>query len=763
MKKRTDYDGMLCVDYRRGNVLNYISVNGCDLGATEQFYCEVKNFNLPQPEVADSAVADLFIGAYGDPRWLVYYESFPQEATEYWHKKWTDMFNLWTIGTVTAAGFLNMLGGGKAAKVVQKTAQKEAQKLAKEGAEALVKKGITEAEKAIIERLGKAGVENTMKSMLAQNALTGAGMSVKAAERITKEVFEAVGKRSGARAFNKAKDQIETRIAKVLEEEFAAATPEFRKQLLKEIMEGGDRMVLKLGNEEVTGGLQALITRDLRKQLAGNIIKRRAYEKFLAELVNPDGTINANLLRNNAEAALKNLDNIAKINPTAAQKAWAGTREMLDIFMGGTFGGFTTRDFQRRPAKTFFKFLSDQSPIKFSGGGFVVGGTVLKTAVGLPRWVATHSYPIVLLLAWYIDAQDSLNEKFKPAGGNAIAINQPTLLGPTLPLGLHDSAFDYFVHNHIKGGVNPALTLVSPIATLMTSHSKYGQRMYYVSPCKADMKVYKRKCTCYKNPAMHKFTYPTGTINVEPGSVVPLNDAVLEAKLRQRWKDTAKAVRLEAWRSQWNALDQDSKNKFGTYDNYAEEQFIDEQFDNYDAMFFSEVVAPVGGIVKGRSGVINWLAGTRNVQGGLSAQMTGERMKSMYDASNAIKICDQEEFIKSSIETIGVVHRAFVASFVEAWGYTDPTASKELQRALLNDEYFKPDCLEVEPQRKGGYCYDFFPNVEWLRNLVLIADLVSGAVIIGFTGGLATPLWLLGVGLTSAALDVVLEAWEKWP
>jgi len=42
-------------------------------------------------------------------------------------------------------------------------------------------------------------------------------------------------------------------------------------------------------------------------------------------------------------------------------------------------------------------------------------------------------------------------------------------------------------------------------------------------------------------------------------------------------------------------------------------------------------------------------------------------------------------------------------------------------------------------------------------------SLVADAAIIGLTGGIATPLALVGSGMAFAAVDVVLENFEKWP
>lgn len=812
LEKHNQYDSMLCVDFRRGTVINYISINGCDIPVTESFSCAVKNFQLPQADIKTGNIVKdavkFWIEGFGDPRWLVYYESFPPEAAEYWHKDWHDIMNVWTIGTITLSGVLNMAGGvgGKAAKVA-KTAAKEGEKLAKEGAEALIKKGITEAEQAIIKRLGKNGVENTMKMIIMEEsvqAINGVGEGI--ANKITKEVAEAIGTKTGTRAWKKAVEKgLDKKIGDIIEKDLTRIPQEFidvrmakaplseflgpggralsdaelkvvkenlRKQFVQEyrdlvkkaIIEGGEipEEILKKEIGTVAGaglkdGVKGMVEKQLTKELTSNIIKKRAYEQFLDKLITKEGTINAELLINNGEAALKNLNAIAKISPTAAQRAWAGSREILDIFLSGTLGGFNTRNFPKvwKPGE-LFAFISAQSPIRLSGRGFVVGGTAVKTVVGLPAWAAQHQYPVMLLLAWFIAAQDAANEKTRPVGTNAIAINQPTLLGPTVPLGLNEAATEYFVHNHITSSTIPEWV-----------YNKYGQRMYFVSPCKANLNVYKRKCTCYKNPQLHKFTYRTGTINVEPGTVMPLSDPVLEARFKKRVQDKLAlgTIDKESWRPAWNSLDEKAKAAYGnSFDKYVVEQALDVEFTNYDDSFFKDVVSPVGGLVRGRAGVINFLAGTSTEYSGLAPSMVADWYTSNYDAAHAIKRCDQSGFVKEVANVGGALYYSYLAGG-NLFGETiSADAQKNLQTVLLKDEYFKADCLEIEPERLDGtYCYDFFPGTAWIRTAVTVGMLAVDAAIIGFTGGLATPLALLGTGIASATIDVLLETSEKWP
>jgi len=752
-------DDAFCVDFRRGTFKNYISINDCDFeGISRSFTCGVRNFELPQPEVQDQGFATLFIQAYGDPRWLVYYESFPEDAAEYWHKEWSDVWNVWSIGMVTASGMLNVFGGlGKGVAAVRKVAQKETANLLKEGAEKLVTEGVKGiSEQVLLKRVGKAGVENMLKSVVVEESLLGIkGVTPQIAREISEELIESIGPRVGTRAWKKAlKKGLEEKVDDVLAKniknapddfirkmfpdkiivepaDMASAAQAYRtsikkfvlegKELPEEMLEEGASRTMRIAGKEITGGAKELMETGLEKELARGLLRKQAYQKWLSDFVMPDGkTINKALLQNNAEAALKNLDAIAKINPTAARTAWQGTRTAIDELAAGTFGGFKIKDFKQlyKPTK-LFEFIQAQSPVKLSARGYVIGGTAVKTVAGLPAWAVRHRYATLLLISWFIASMDAADEKIRPVGHNSIAINQPTLLGPTVPLALNDAAGEYYIHNHIK-----------KVISKYWMANLYGQRMYFVSPCKANLKVYLRTCTCYQNPRSHKFAYPTGMVNVEPGSVRPLSHPVLEKRFREQW------------------LELDAKEK-AIYKNDIDDWF-DSQFKFYDGVFSDFIVAP-----KEAAGSVE-----------LSQKSMAKMYAETFDGSKAIKHCDQVDYIKDTMTVAQKVWYGYKAGML---GYDDKETRESIRQITLKDVQFKPDCLEIEPEKIDGYCYADFPETAWLRLGVNVVALVVDGVIVAAmagTGGLAAPIGiplLALTGVVSAGIDVGLESWEKWP
>ena len=103
-----------CIYFDKDVAWNDIIINDCTKdNPIDSFSCSVEGFELPQ----DISLAQKFLQAFGDPNWLVYYEKFPEEATSYWQKEWTDMFSIYTIGFVTVSGLMNIGFAGGAQKL----------------------------------------------------------------------------------------------------------------------------------------------------------------------------------------------------------------------------------------------------------------------------------------------------------------------------------------------------------------------------------------------------------------------------------------------------------------------------------------------------------------------------------------------------------------------------------------------------------------------------------------------------------------------
>jgi len=166
------------------------------------------------------------------------------------------------------------------------------------------------------------------------------------------------------------------------------------------------------------------------------------------------------------------------------------------------------------------RWAADQVPISLAKPGPAavptLGASWLATTTGksitkLPQWVVHHKYPLMVLVAVNAARADALNEKMKPVGTNAIALNQPTLLGPTKAFPLHDAVRQYFIRNQ----------------------DRTEDRLYLVSPCKTKLRIKKANCDCASDPNAHRFSFGTrymqdvkpGTISLKQEEIVSLNDA----------------------------------------------------------------------------------------------------------------------------------------------------------------------------------------------------------------------------------------------
>ena len=322
----------------------------------------------------------------------------------------------------------------------------------------------------------------------------------------------------------------------------------------------------------------------------------------------------------------------------------------------------------------------------------MAGATTFR---GIPKWVINHPLPTALLISVLIDMIDSTNEKFVPVGINSIAATPPNLLGSKMISNLVDESTRYFIRNKIK----PA----SP--------------MYLVSPCKANIKVFKRKCDCANNPQANVFDFGGGLMNVEPGTITLKEyDKIAEIN-KQRWNEF-ETIRKE----------------FPKEEDYLETEYLGVE-KNFKDFVISSGLEPAGLPKDALSFLTEYV-----------------------DYDNAVKQC-YDRTIVGSIFNIG---KKLGYGFTEISGISN-IDDKKWEKAFKADINYNIDCIELETDRVDGYCYDYFPRTEWIRYSVVGLSLVADAAIIGLTGGIATPLALVGSGMAFAAVDVVLENFEKWP
>jgi len=575
-----------------------------NLEAAETFSCLVDNFYLPQKEaeIPYTSIAHAYefakytIGATGDPKWLVSYESFPAEATSFWRKNfWSEVFNWRSALVVFGSGALNFgfaKGGqiagrlGKVIKpgqVVEKTGVKATAEAADAVGRNIAKELAEEGGEVISNRLIANGGDNVVRSLLAEEGLQALhGVGPQVSRKITDKVLTIVGKSSGE-AFEKVEKEVADAVSDIIRKEITdvsqvpeafvrqvagpegiiigetapKAIREYQEFLTKEVMNNVD-----LGGQK---GLKGLFASKLSARAASAVLKRQGLEKFFSKFLEQGGKkLNEKLVVGTAENTLKQVTLLNRISKAYTDRMFKMSAGMVDELMRGTFGGKSGADAAKLMVTSVGKkgILAKTGGVVKGAGWLVwenlpirlaqpkywitltpVGGataSIGKTVANVPAWLAKHRYPMLVLLGAGMLMMDSADEKILPAGGNAIALNTPTAYGESHSFPLHDDALKYFVRNS----------------------EKPGDRLYLVSPCKTQLLIKKTKCECINNPFADKFNFGnTGLINVKKGSVVPKDEATIRDMVKEEYKDF---VKLSAAEFEINAQDPEFSSEYQT-------------------------------------------------------------------------------------------------------------------------------------------------------------------------------------------------------
>ena len=561
-----------------------------NLEAAETFSCLVDNFYLPQKEAEMSYIspaqawefAKYTIGATGDPKWLVSYESFPAEATSFWRKNFVSEIVSWRSALVVfGSGALNFgfAKGGQIAgrlgkfikpgQVVEKAGVKAVAETADAVGRNIAKELAEEGGEVITNRLIANGGDNLVRSLIAEEGLQVLhGVGPQVSRKITDRVLTIVGKSSGE-AFEKVEKEVADAVSDIIRKEITdvsqvpeafvrqvagpegiiigetapKAIREYQEALAKQVMNNVD-----LGGQK---GLKGLFAGKLSTKAASAVLKRQGMEKFFSNFLKQGGKeLNEKLVVETGENTLKQVTLLNRLSKAYTDRMFKMSAGMVDELMRGSFGGKRGVD----AAKLMVTSVGEKGILAKTGGvvkgaGWLVwenlpirlaqpkywitltpvGGataSIGKTVANVPAWLAKHRYPMLVLLGVGMMMMDSADEKILPAGGNAIALNTPTAYGESHSFPLHDDTLKYFVRNS----------------------EKPGDRLYLVSPCKTQLLIKKTKCECINNPFADKFNFGnTGLINVKKGSVVPKDEATLRAMIEEEYKDFVKwsAAELE--------------------------------------------------------------------------------------------------------------------------------------------------------------------------------------------------------------------------
>ena len=531
-----------------------------------RFDCEIDGYQLPQ-DLSDPSLAENFIAGYGDPRYLAYYESFPEGADLFWQVDKTTVTTM-AVGTVFAGGLLNILFHGKGKQVADATAtgvKNSIKATAKAGT-----KEVVEIEKKLFLRLNVNGPANSVRGMFMESGLRKiSGIGPKKADDITRTVLNKIGKAEGKESFEAIESSLIADLRPILKgirkpSTFTGTAGEYQEKVLRDIISGTDDFIVEASDGSVMRGAKGIFQKRMTKAVVKNLLTEQTYNAFFRQFIIPttvtreaveaivkssDGLvthefddvvvdiINKNIREGKLieeglsesleqgiikamddklvsggwpesfiklfpspggskafaselgkkylelgvsatyrldnelikKTALESLRSLLALPPNIREKALRQAADISTLYiegatkgtavkgaLKGTIGTSATIGSTLDILKFPFKWTADQIPISFSKPKFsdmtLLGlpwltRTVGKSAADLPTWVHHHKYPLMILLAVSVSASDAQSEKMQPVGVNSLALNQPTLLGPTKTYNLDEDVRKYFIRN----------------------------------------------------------------------------------------------------------------------------------------------------------------------------------------------------------------------------------------------------------------------------------------------------------------------------
>ena len=380
---------------------------------------------------------------------------------------------------------------------------------------------------------------------------------------------------------------------------------------------------------------------------------------------------------------------------------------------------------------------------------------------GTRDFLYKNRYPIMAAVAAYAWYREKQNEKLKSVGSNSLGLIQPWLLSEGVEA---NRSFN------LAPEANPFY--------IMLQHQKDRRRdrLYFASPCKADLKVYTEKCTCNAIPGeqLYYFSHPDSTLqnpdylarintrNIELKQELLDNDAFIDNFLAER---ELPVIPIDP--AIKDIADKQIRAKY----NYPSSQVI--TTDDY-VIFSRERV---------KENVKEFYDTIINGQGiGTPAAAIFMMYEPFFDSTNAMKQCGT----RSIVSTVG---SAAVKTYTQipkniGWGLKSLFTwdSKHLQNTqqlwdveidqknnFWLQEPYPVDCMVVSIERHKdyndgkNYCFDEFASVEKVERAVMVGSIVIDLVVSGFTGGAGAPAAMFVTGLGAGLIDIWVSTWAKWP
>ncbi|MBW3001718.1 hypothetical protein KY338_00990 [Candidatus Woesearchaeota archaeon] len=868
-----------------------IAVAECrEFTAADSFECYVKNFALPQT-IEDEGWYNpvTWVAGSNDPKYLVYYESFPDGVDQFWH---VDGLSIATVGLIAGTAVFDLLPlAGKGVKYLAKGAKKGAEK----AATTLAKKGVQEGLSEFFGAVAKKGLKRTVQKEVLKESIEGIGGGV--GKNLAKEVADTADnymgrflglKRLRTRLSSGYRDKLVdglTRQIKKLDLSDAIPDEAFAKNFLDDAAKklgkspdellDADRYLRELAEEtddtqrfllehtlpKPVSALQqdAALYRQIQKEMAdaykdklAKDLAESSVERFTKKLTKEElkaftertavkqflqgmfeegfEKFSKEEIRANMKKSLKKFTSLSwnqrrkaankgaelaqqyinkegfidfvkitgksvKDPRVAAQRL---NTEFLDAIAYET--GDQITDVMKKSGWTMAKGLKAGTvgPGKVSwvldlvgiprfariGKTAITEATTIKSVIPvygqlrwatktgattmgeLAGWVKDHKYAVIAILALYGSSLDGADEKYIPVGANTLGVDMPFTYSDPAPWHLVNDTSKYYV-----------------VSKDSANNVRY-ERMYFASPCKADLVVRKELIECHRMPAgiqHYRFNEESNPMDVRGVNLnVDLladDDFVFEnfkkhnpesVWLEDDWSDENVVnyivPQLKSDRRQQKILQ-----KGGLYARFPVLEALDPDLDNITTKkqaiaarerfnvvdFFDRHINGVLLMTMNNAGII--LGIRKEERKDAVGYWSYEQYGPYYDLSGVQKECFRKDIMDSAMGTLKGAYMFYTGQEIS------------VEQDMRNHVRFSIDSITVQVQKrlnsdgKANYCIDEYSSLEKIRWGLFAAQMVTSLLLTAVTSGAGAPFALAGTSIAFGVLEEAVARQYKWP
>ncbi len=270
-------------------------------GGALAFQCNVKDFELPQ-EIGSNVplvkFAEEWMARYNDPKYLVYYESFPRGEEASWQINkgsffWDVVLFGAVLNVVPSAGKLGKAGWARSAQIFSN--------LIKKNSKSAIKETTPEMLEALYKRLGyewsgemgAAGIRETLKGfnkegyeLLLRSERLYVELTESLSSRISGLYTESIGK-SGAELSEEIAEKVRAAVlkrygtyGKLADDEVAGI---ISRDILKEIDEYAPNILKQEDKNIITNSISKFIKNPLRADELASLEKQQVIKQFIAK------------------------------------------------------------------------------------------------------------------------------------------------------------------------------------------------------------------------------------------------------------------------------------------------------------------------------------------------------------------------------------------------------------------------------------------------------------------------------------------------